>query len=74
MVLVWALHPLDLVLQVLHLVVPLKLIHQIFLSLLELGIEGVRTVREAAHPLVHQVIWESLSLLADVARNGSYLL
>ena len=51
-----------------------KLIHQIFLPLLEFGVEGVRTVREAAHSLVHQVIWESLSLLADVAGNGRHLL
>ena len=64
-VLVWALHPLDLMLQILHLMVSLKLVHHILLSLLKFSIKGVGTVREAANPLVYQVVWESL--LADVA-------
>ena len=63
--LVWALHPLDLMLQILHLMVSLKLVHHILLSLLKFSIKGVGTVREAANSLVHQVVWESL--LADVA-------
>ena len=63
--LIWALHPLDLMLQILHLMVSLKLVHHILLSLLKFSIKGVGTVREAANSLIHQVVWESL--LADVA-------
>ena len=68
---IWALHLLNLVLQILHLMVSFKLVHHILLSLLKFSIKGVGTVREAANSLVHQVVWESL--LTDVAGDGRYL-
>ena len=69
--LIRALHPLNLVLQILHLMVSFKLIHHIFFPLLKFCVKGVRAVREAANSLIHQVIWESL--LADIAGNCRYL-